>query len=80
MSDENVININGTEYTESDFNEEQNYLIKQLRSCKAKIVNLMFELDQIRMAEQALTNVFLISMKTSEEEVAVLSEEVESEG
>ena len=64
---EEVVNINGTEYVESDFNEEQSYLIKQLRSCKAKAANLMFELDQIRMAEQALTNVFLISMKTAED-------------
>ena len=64
---EEVVNINGTEYVESDFNEEQSYLLKQLRSCKAKTTNLMFELDQIRMAEQALTNVFLISMKTAED-------------
>ena len=62
-----IVNIDGTKYLESDLNEEQSYLIKQLRSCKAKIENLMFELDQIRMAEQALTNVFLISMKTAEE-------------
>jgi len=62
-----IVNINGTEYVESDLNEEQSYLIKQLRSCKVKTANLMFELDQIRMAEQALTNVFLISMKTAED-------------
>jgi hypothetical protein len=62
-----VVNINGTEYSESDFNEEQSYLIKQLRSCKAKTTNLMFELDQVKAAEQAFTNAFLISMKTAED-------------
>ena len=77
---EEVVNINGTQYTEEDFNEEQSYLIKQLRSCKAKTANLMFELDQIKMAEQAFTNVFLVSMKTSEEEVSADSEEVEADG
>ena len=77
---EEVVNINGTQYTEEDFNEEQSYLIKQLRSCKAKTANLMFELDQIKMAEQAFTNVFLVSMKTSEEEVGADSEEVEADG
>ena len=70
-----IVNIDGTEYSESDLNEEQSYLIKQLRSCKDKAANLMFELDQIRMAEQALTNTLLISIKTTEE-VADASSEV----
>ena len=74
-----IVNIDGTKYLESDLNEELSYLIKQLRSCKAKIENLMFELDQIRMAEQALTNVFLISMKTAEEVTDVPLEAVEGE-
>ena len=30
-----VININGTKYTEEDFNQEQSYFIKQIRSLKA---------------------------------------------
>ena len=71
---EEVVNINGTEYVESDLNAEQSYQIKQLRSCKAKTANLMFELDQIRMAEQALTNVFLISMKTAEDAPSEVAE------
>jgi hypothetical protein len=73
---EEVVNINGIKYTEKDFNEEQSYLIKQLRSCKVKAATLMFELDQIKVAEQAFTNAFLISMKTSEEEVAESSKEI----
>jgi len=71
---DDIVNIDGTEYSESDLNEEQSYLIKQLRSCKAKIENLMFELDQIKMAEQALTNRLLISIKTTEEVTDVPSE------
>ena len=74
---DDIINIDGTEYSESDLNEEQSYLIKQLRSCKAKLENLMFELDQIKMAEQALTNRLLISIKTTEEVTDVPSEAVE---
>ena len=42
-----VININGTKYTEEDFNEEQSYFIRQIRSCKAKIANIKFELDLV---------------------------------
>ena len=65
-----VININGTKYTEEDFNEEQSYLIRQIRSCKAQVANKKFELDQITVAENAFTNAFLVSMKTAEEESA----------
>ena len=75
---EEVININGTKYTEEDFNSEQSYFIKQIRSCKAKAANLAFELDQVKVAEQAFTNAFMVSMKASEEET-VESNEEESE-
>ena len=77
---EEVVNINGTKYTEEDFNEEQSYIIKQIRSCKDKAAHLMFELDQAKVAEQAFTNAFLISMKTSEEENAESSEDIAVEG
>ena len=63
-----VININGTKYTEEDFNEEQSYLIRQIRSCKAQVAQKKFELDQITVAENAFTNAFLVSMKAAEEE------------
>jgi len=76
---EEVVNLNGTEYTEEDFNEEQSYIIKQIRSCKAKSANLMFELDQAKVAEQAFINAFMISMKSSEEEeVETLKKEIEN--
>ena len=77
---EEVVNINGTKYTEEDFNEEQSYIIKQIRSCKNKAANLMFELDQAKVAEQAFTNAFMISMKTSEEENAESPEDIAVEG
>jgi|TARA_B100000795_G_scaffold214723_1_gene168523 hypothetical protein len=65
MSD--VININGTKYTEEDFNEEQSYFIKQIRSCKVQVANKKFELDQIQVAENAFTNAFMVSIKASED-------------
>mgnify|MGYP003626460168 FL=1 len=77
---EEVVNINGTKYTEEDFNEEQSYIIKQIRSCKNKAANLMFELDQAKVAEQAFINAFMISMKTSEEENAESSKDIAKEG
>ena len=63
-----VININGTKYTEEDFNQEQSYFIKQIRSLKAQIASKKFELDQLQVAENAFTNAFMVSMKTAEDE------------
>ena len=75
-----VININGTKYTEEDFNEEQSYLIRQIRSCKAQVAQKKFELDQITVAENAFTNAFLVSLKAAEEESTENeSESVEAE-
>ena len=65
-----VININGVKYTEEDFNEEQSYLIKQIRSCKVKSINLTFEIDQIKVAEQAFTTAFLSSIEKSKEDIS----------
>jgi len=63
-----VININGTKYTEEDFNDEQKYLLRQIRSCKAKAAQLTFDLDQVKVAEQAFTQGFLVSVEASKKE------------
>ena len=76
MSD--VININGTKYSDEDFNDEQRYLLNQIRSCKAKAAQLTFDLDQIKVAEQAFSQGFLVSVEASKEEEKN-AEEVESE-
>jgi hypothetical protein len=62
-----VININGTKYTEEDFNDEQKYLLRQIRSCKAKAAQLTFDLDQVKVAEQAFTQGFLVSVEAEKE-------------
>ena len=77
-----VININGTKYTEEDFNDEQKYLLRQIRSCKAKSAQLTFDLDQVKVAEQAFTQGFLVSVEASkkeeEESAEVTQPEVEN--
>ena len=77
MSD--VININGTKYTEEDFNEEQSYFIKQIRSLKVKSANIKFELDQVQVAENAFTNAFMVSMKASEDAKAEAETETKTD-
>ena len=63
-----IININGTDYTEEDFNKEQTYFLKQIRSCKAKVAQFQFELDQVKIAEQAFSNAFMVSLETKKNE------------
>jgi hypothetical protein len=64
-----VININGTKYTEEDFNDEQRYLLRQIRSRKAKAAQLAFDLDQVKVAEQAFSQGFLVSVEAEKEKV-----------
>ena len=73
-----IVNINGTKYSDEDFNDEQRYLLNQIRSCKAKSAQLTFDLDQIKVAEQAFSQGFLVSVEASKEEEKN-AEEVESE-
>ena len=73
-----VININGTKYTEEDFNDEQRYLLRQIRSCKAKAAQLTFDLDQIKVAEQAFSQGFLVSVEAEKEKEKEESTEVEN--
>ena len=77
-----VININGTKYTEEDFNEEQRYLLRQIRSCKTKAAQLTFDLDQVKVAEQAFSQGFLVSVeaeKEKEESTEVENAPIENE-
>ena len=73
-----IVNINGTKYSDEDFNDEQRYLLNQIRSCKAKAAQLTFDLDQIKVAEQAFSQGFLVSVDAAKEEEKN-AEEVESE-
>ena len=60
-----VININGDQYTEDDFNDEQKYLLRQIRSCKARVEQLTFDLDQVKVSEQAFSQLFMVSVEAS---------------
>ena len=67
-----VININGTEYKESDLNQEQTYCIRQIRSLQNKCESLRFELDSSQMALQFNTPKLISSLTTSEAEDVAL--------
>ena len=62
----NTINIDGTEYNPKDLNEDQNYLIAQIKDLQVKSANLRFQLDQISVAQTSFTNSLISSLKNEE--------------
>ena len=69
---ENVITINGKDYAPEDMDEQQTYLINQIRSCQNKAANIRFELDQVQAAQNVFTNELIKSVQeqTDEDEAA----------
>ena len=65
---DNIININGTEYDTDSFNNEQKYVIAQIRDLQARFEVEKFKLDQTQVALQSFTSVLLKSLEKSEEE------------
>ena len=63
----NVITIDGKEYKTEDLSQDQNYFINQIKDLQAKAANLKFQLDQITVAQNALTNSLIQSVKGEEE-------------
>ena len=72
---DNVITINGKDYAPEDMDEQQTYLINQIRSCQNKAANIRFELDQVQAAQNVFTNELIKSVQeqTDEDEAAVVA-------
>jgi len=70
MSD-NVITIDGKEYQPEDMNEQQTYLIAQIRACQQKATNIRFELDQVQAAQNVFTNELIKSVQAEEVQAEV---------
>ena len=68
---DNVITINGKDYAPEDMDEQQTYLINQIRSCQNKAANIRFELDQVQAAQNVFTNELIKSVQTEEVEAEV---------
>ena len=62
----NTINIDGTEYNPKDLNDDQNYLIAQIKDLQGKSANIRFQLDQISVAQTSFTNSLISSLKNEE--------------
>ena len=65
MSD-NVITIEGKEYDPSELDENENYLIAQIKDLQAKSAKIRFDLDQVTTAQNAFINHLIQSVKNKE--------------
>ena len=70
-SNDKIININGTEYNTDSFNNEQKYVIAQIRDLQAKFEIEKFKIDQIQVALNSFTNALIKSLEEEKEEVEV---------
>ena len=73
----NVISINGTNYDTDSFNNEQKYVISQIRDLQARFEVEKFKLDQTQVALQYFTSVLLKSLEKNNEE-KIVSEKLAS--
>jgi len=67
----NIININGTEYDTDSFNNEQKYVIAQIRDLQARFEVEKFKLDQTQVALKSFTSALLKSLEENNEEEIV---------
>ena len=67
-TENNVVTINGQEYSEDTLDDRQKYFINQIRDLQLKANNLRFQLDQVVVAQDRFTEELV---KTVEEESEV---------
>ena len=67
----NVVNINGTDYSEDDLNEKQKYFINQIRDLQGKENNFQFQLDQIKAAREVFVSSLIQSIEEKEKQKVV---------
>ena len=64
-TENNIVTINGQEYSEDTLDERQKYFINQIRDLQLKANSLRFQLDQVVVAQDRFTEELV---KTVEEE------------
>ena len=67
QAENNVVSINGTDHNAADFNDEQKYVVAQLRDLQTKADNLKFQADQIAAAQKIFTDMLIKSVEEKEE-------------
>jgi hypothetical protein len=63
-----MITIDGTEYKEDDFTDEQKYMLAQVKDLQTKEEQLKFNLHQMTVAKQGFVDALSKSLRPSEAE------------
>jgi len=63
----NVVSINGKDHDATTFNDEQKYVVAQLRDLQTKADNLKFQADQIGAAQKVFTDALIASVEEKDE-------------
>ena len=66
---DNVLNIDGQQYKETDLTDRQKYLINQLKDVTTKANSLRGELNQVQRAANSFQEELLASFKAKAKEV-----------
>jgi len=67
QAENNVVSINGKEHNAADFNDEQKYVVAQLRDLQTKADNLKFQADQIAADQKIFTDTLIASVEEKDE-------------
>jgi len=59
----NVVTINGQEYNTDSLDDQQKYLISQIRDLQTKAESIRFQLDQVTAAQNVFTNMLIKSLE-----------------
>jgi hypothetical protein len=69
MNDEKqMITIDGKEYDYDELENNEQYLVNQIRDLNAKIAQAQFGLDQIRVAQDSFTKMLIASVNEPKNE------------
>ena len=66
---EQVINIDGKDYTEDQLTDNQKYFINQINDLQVKTNQAKFQLDQLSAAKDAFTQQLIKSLEDKESSV-----------
>lgn len=65
QQEDNVINIDGTEYDVDDFDDQQKYIIQHIRNLQAVVGQMRFELDQKQVSLDGFTKLLMESIESA---------------
>ncbi len=65
-----TVSINGTEYTEDQFTDQQKVMINHVADLDRKIGSTQFNLDQLQVGKQAFMDMLTKSLEEAPQEVA----------